>query len=158
MFKSHWLPLIIFLLAAFTAAAIGGGSTAASVREWYPDLNKPSWNPPSWVFGPAWTLLYTLMSIATWRIWLRRAEIPGATTTLRLHGLQLILNALWSILFFGIRHPDLALIEIVILWLLLATLQFRLYRQDRLAALLWAPYLAWVTFAASLNAAIWWLN
>ncbi len=157
MFKTRWLPLIVLLLAAFSAAAIGGIATGSSVRDWYPLLNKPSWNPPSWVFGPAWTLLYTLMSIAAWRIWLRRDQ-PGAITTLRLHAVQLIANALWSILFFGQRRPDLALMEIGVLWTLLLIIQIRLFRQDRPAALLWLPYLAWVTFATALNTSIWWLN
>ena len=156
---NRWIALILFLLAAFAVAVIGGATTTASVREWYPDLIKPSWNPPSWVFGPAWTLLYILMSIAAWRVWLRRAELGHtANTTLRLHGIQLILNALWSVLFFGLRRPDLALIEIAVLWLVLATIQFRLFRHDRPAAFLWLPYLAWVTFASVLNLTIWRLN
>ncbi len=158
MFTTRWLPLILLLLAAFAAAAIGGSATADSVRSWYPELQKPTWNPPSWVFGPAWTLLYILMSVAVWRIWLRRDEVPGAITTLRLHAVQLIANAFWSILFFGHRRPDLALLEIGALWMLLAIIQFRLFRQDRVASLLWLPYLAWVTFATALNAAIWRLN
>lgn len=157
MQTSRWFPLVVLLLAAFAAAGIGGAATARSVGEWYPLLHKPAWNPPSWVFGPAWTLLYVLMSVAAWRIWLRRAE-PGAVTILRLHGVQLVANALWSVLFFGFRRPDLALVEVFVLWLLLANIQFRLVRQDRVAALLWSPYLAWVTFAAALNAAVWALN
>ena len=158
MFRSRILPLILFLLAAFVAAGIGGGATAGSVREWYPTIAKPSWTPPSWVFGPAWTTLYILMSVAVWRIWIRRDQLVGARLTLQLHGVQLVLNALWSILFFGLQRPDLALIEIAVLWSLLLTLQVRLFRQDRVAAWLWAPYLAWVSFASCLNASIWWLN
>ncbi|WP_221032813.1 TspO/MBR family protein [Actomonas aquatica] len=153
-----WLALILFLLAAFLVAAIGGGATASSVREWYPTIAKPSWTPPSWVFGPAWTTLYILMSIAAWRVWCRREALEGAALTLRLHGVQLVLNALWSILFFGLRNPALALIEILLLWAVLATLQLRLFRHDRVAGALWVPYLAWVSFATALNAAIWWLN
>ena len=158
MFRTRILPLILFLLAAFAAAGIGGGATAGSVREWYPTIAKPSWTPPSWVFGPAWTTLYILMSVAIWRIWIRRDQLVGARLTLQLHGAQLVLNALWSILFFGLQRPDLALIEIAVLWSLLATLQVRLFRHDRVAAWLWAPYLAWVSFASCLNASIWWLN
>ncbi len=153
-----WLSLAGFLLAAFAAGAIGGGATAGSVREWYPTLAKPAWTPPSWVFGPAWTTLYVLMSVAMWRVWERRAELPGATATLRLHGVQLVLNALWSILFFGLRRADLALVEIGALWVFLALLQVRLFRHDRSAGWMWLPYLAWVSFATALNASIWWLN
>jgi len=156
---SRWLALVLFLLAAFAAAAIGGVATATSVQTWYPTLAKPPWNPPSWVFGPAWTLLYGLMSVAAWRVWVRRAELGAkATTVLRLHGLQLVLNALWSLLFFGLQRPDLALIEIVVLWTILAIIQLQLKTLDRLAAWLWAPYLGWVTFATTLNLAIWYLN
>jgi len=152
-----WLVLGGFLLASFSAAAIGGFATAESVRTWYPLLNKPSWNPPAWVFGPAWTLLYTLMSIAAWRVWQKRDQ-PAATTALGLFFAQLGLNAFWSVLFFGLQKPSWALLEIVALWLLLAAVQRAFWRIDRIAGILWMPYLAWVTFATTLNAAIWWLN
>lgn len=156
---SRYISLVLFLVAAFAAAAIGGTATASSVSDWYLTLAKPPWNPPSWVFGPAWTLLYVLMSVAIWRTWLRRAETGARAKTLCwLHGTQLILNALWSILFFGLRRPDLALLDIIVLLALLVVIQFRLARFDRPAAWLWAPYLAWVTFATALNTAIWLLN
>lgn len=154
---NRWLALFLFILAAFAAAAIGGSATATSVSDWYLTLEKPPWNPPSWVFGPAWTLLYILMSVAAWRVWLRRDQ-PGAKLTLQLHGAQLVLNAMWSILFFGMRRPDLALLDILALLALLVVMQMRLARTDIKAAWLWAPYLAWVTFATTLNKAIWLLN
>ncbi len=154
---NRWLALILFIVAAFVVAAIGGSATASSVGDWYLGLNKPTWNPPSWVFGPAWTLLYLLMSIAAWRVWLRRDE-PGAQTTLWLHAGQLVINALWSIFFFGMQRPDLALVDILVLLGILIVIQFRLFRFDRTAAYLWLPYVAWVTFATMLNKAIWLLN
>ncbi len=157
MRKHRWPALFGFIMATFTAAAIGGAATSEGVRDWYPLLRKPSWTPPGWLFGPAWTLLYAMMSVAAWRIWLLRPA-PATRTALILFFSQLALNALWSILFFGLRRPDLALLEILALWLLLAATQRTFWRLDRMAGLLWAPYLAWVTFAAVLNAAIWWLN
>jgi translocator protein len=146
-----------FLIASFSAAAIGGYATAESVRTWYPLLNKPAWNPPAWVFGPAWTLLYTLMSIAAWRVW-RQQDQPGANKALGLFFAQLGLNALWSVLFFGLQQPGLALVEIVLLWSALAIIQRDFWRLDHIAGILWIPYLAWVSFATTLNTAIWWLN
>jgi tryptophan-rich sensory protein len=98
-----------------------------------------------------------MMAVAAWRVWLKRTE-PDAKLTLRLWFVQLGLNLLWSVLFFGLRRPDLALIEILLLWLVLVVLQFRLARLDRPAALLWAPYLAWVSFATFLNFTLWRLN
>jgi len=154
----RWLELAGFLLASFTAAAIGGRATAESVQTWYPLLTKPAWNPPAWVFGPAWTLLYILMSVAAWRIWQRRDNSPGARRALGLFFTQLAFNALWSVLFFGLQRPDLALAEILLLWLLLLLTQRAFWRIDRVAGWLWLPYLAWVSFATTLNAAIWWLN
>lgn len=154
---NRWLALLGFIVASFLAAGIGGAATAEHVRSWYPSLAKPSWTPPSWVFGPAWTLLYALMSVAAWRIWLLR-ERPGAKRALALHFVQLALNALWSVLFFGLKQPGWALIEIAVLWLLLVTLLRAFWRLDRAAGWLWLPYVAWVTFAAALNASIWWLN
>jgi benzodiazapine receptor len=153
----RWLALALFIIAAFAVAALGGWATASSVTTWYLTLVKPSWNPPSWLFGPVWSVLYLLMAIAAWRVWLRRDQ-PGARLVLRLWFAQLALNGLWSLLFFGLRSPGAALAEIAFLWLTLAWLQLQFFRHDRLAALLWAPYLAWVTFAAWLNLTIWRLN
>ena len=146
-----------FIMASFLAAAIGGYATAESVRTWYPLLNKPVWNPPSWVFGPAWTLLYTLMSIAAWRVWRRRDKVETGKA-LRFFFTQLVLNAFWSVLFFGLQNPQWALVEIIALWSVLAVNQRAFWRIDRIAGILWIPYLAWVSFATALNAAIWWLN
>ncbi len=151
------LTLLGFLAAAFSSAAIGGYATAESVRTWYPLLHKPAWNPPAWVFGPAWTLLYTLMSIAAWRIW-RKRDQADTSRALGLFFAQLGLNALWSVLFFGLQKPAWALVEIAVLWLALAVIQRAFWRIDRIAGILWLPYLGWVTFATFLNTAIVWLN
>lgn len=166
----RWPTLAIALVIPFVAAAIGGFATSRSVATWYPTLKKPEWNPPRWLFAPVWNLLYVLMGIASWLVWQK-----GATTTTRtqgshaplkaqshralaLYGSQLALNALWSVIFFGMRRIDLALIEIVPLWgTVLATIG-AFYRIQPLAALLLIPYQLWVTFAALLNARVWQLN
>jgi benzodiazapine receptor len=153
----RWLMLAAFLLAAFAAAGLGGYATAESVTTWYPTLIKPSWNPPAWIFGPVWTLLYVLMSVAAWRIWLRR-DRPDADRALALFFIQLGLNALWSVLFFGLQSPGLALIDVIILWLLLFSIRRRFRSIDPIAGWLWLPYLLWVSFATVLNATIVWLN
>lgn len=152
-----WFALFGFIGAAFVAAAIGGAATTSSVRDWYPALTKPSWNPPSWIFGPVWTLLYIMMGIAAWRVWLQRT-LTGARGALALYFLQLALNALWSVLFFGLRNPRFALVDIALLWVCLFVAQRSFWRIDRVAGWLWLPYLAWVTFAAGLNTAIVSLN
>jgi len=154
---NRWIALALFLLASFSAAAIGGYATFDPVRTWYPSLVRPAWNPPAALFGPVWTLLYTAMSFAAWRIWLRR-ELAGARPALWLFCASLGLNALWSVLFFGCRQPGWALLEVLLLWVCLVMLQFRFARLDPVAGWLWAPYLAWVSFATALNAAIWRLN
>jgi tryptophan-rich sensory protein len=145
-----------FLAAAFAAAALGGIATASSVKSWYPTLAKPSWTPPPWLFGPAWTLLYTAMSVAAWRVW--RTSVAGRACTLRLWWAQLALNAAWSWAFFYFRNPAAGLPVIGALLLLLFLLQLRLVRTDRFAAALWLPYALWVSFASALNFAIWRLN
>lgn len=155
--RARWLALPGFLLATLSAGAIGGLATASSVQSWYPTLAKPAWNPPSWLFGPVWTTLYVLMAIAAWRVW-RLAAQRGRTTALRWFWVQLGLNAAWSFLFFGLRSPGLALLEIVpLLGAILVTL-VHFARLDRVAAALWLPYVAWVSFATVLNATLWWLN
>lgn len=150
--------LALFIVVSFVAAGLGSAATTKGVTTWYPTIAKPSWNPPNWVFAPVWTTLYLLMSIAAWRAW-RAASTPSeATKTLWLYGAQLVLNALWSVLFFLLHRPDLALFEIVAFLALLIALLVRFARTDRLAAILWSPYVAWVSFATLLNGTIWWLN
>jgi tryptophan-rich sensory protein len=154
----RWLALGGFLLVTFAAAAIGSWATFTSVETWYPRLAKPAWTPPSFLFGPVWTCLYLAMAVAAWRVWRLQPAGPAARGVLRLYGAQLVLNALWSVLFFGWRRPDLALVDIAALWILLAIACGRFWRVDRAAGALWTPYLAWVSFASALNAAVWWLN
>jgi tryptophan-rich sensory protein len=146
-----------FLGLSLIVSAGGGFLTAGSIADWYPTLAKPSFNPPDWIFGPVWSLLYLMMAIAAWRVW-RRAGWSQGRNALLLHLLQLSANFLWSALFFGLRRPDLALIDCLLLLALviLTTLAFR--RQDRVAALLMMPYAAWVAFACVLNTAIVGLN
>lgn len=146
-----------FLGLSLAVLLIGGGITAGSVTDWYPGLTKPAFNPPVWLFGPVWSTLYLLMAVAAWRVW-RRAGWRRGRTALGLHITHLLANLAWSALFFGLRRPDLALIDCALLFLLVAatTLSFR--RHDGLASLLMLPYLAWVGFACLLNAAIVGLN
>ena len=138
---------VVTLLAAATGAMFMPGA-------WYAGLAKPSWTPPDWLFGPAWTVLYVMIAIAGWLIW--RAEGPGLA--LALWGVQLVLNAAWSWLMFG-RHDILAaLVDVAALWLAIAALILAAWPVSQTAALLLVPYLAWVTFAAALNFAVWRLN
>jgi benzodiazapine receptor len=156
-----WFALTGFLAASFIVSIIGGMATASSVSTWYPTLTKPAWNPPSAVFGPVWTILYIFMSIAAWRVWRHRenpALKPAVRAILIAHFLQLILNAAWSLLFFGLRRPDFAFINIVALLATLFWIQIRLARIDRPAAMLWTPYFLWVLFATALNFSLWRLN
>lgn len=157
--QSNIVALVIALAVPFAAAAIGGYATSSSVSTWYPTLNKPAWNPPAWVFGPVWTVLYLLMGIASWLVWRKRAEQEvRVRRALGWYGLQLGLNMGWSLIFFGLQQIGLALVEIVALWsaLLITTIKFGRIRRD--AAWLLLPYLLWTTFATALNAATWWLN
>lgn len=157
MKSSRWLPLAMFLLLAFIAALVGTMATNSSVDTWYRTLQKPAWNPPDWLFAPVWTLLYIAMSVAAWRVW-RVGSAADARRTVRLFGAQLALNALWSILFFGLQRPGAALIDVIVLWLVLIRLYVRFRSVDRVAGWLWTPYVLWVSYAALLNAAIWELN
>ena len=148
------LALAGFLSLCLAVGGAGGWATAQSVQDWYPTLVKPPFNPPSWVFGPVWTTLYVFMGIAAWRVWRKQ----GWGTPLNLFAIQLALNCLWSFLFFGLRSPGLALIDILPLpaFILLTARAFR--PVDRPAFVLMLPYAAWVGFALLLNASIWWLN
>lgn len=151
---SNDLPMLgLFILAVVAVSVLGGLATAAAIPDWYATLAKPSWTPPNWVFGPAWTTLYFLMALAAWLVWRRRrlAEVRGA---LFAWWAQLALNLLWTMLFFGLRQPLWGLIEIVTLWIAIAITLVLFYRVRKLAAVMLLPYIAWVSFAASLNAGI----
>lgn len=156
-FAKQAAVLLVSLGVCFAAACIGGLATAASIREWYPQLTKPSWTPPDGLFGPVWTALYAMMGLAAWQLW-RNVGFPAARGPLTWFGTQLTLNVGWSVLFFGLRSPGAALVEIIVLWATIAGTIRAFWSGSRAAAALLAPYLAWVSFAALLNATIWWMN
>ncbi|WP_422035333.1 TspO/MBR family protein [Reyranella sp.] len=151
------LALALLVGICLAIGGLGGAVTASSVSEWYPTLNKPSFNPPNWVFGPVWTTLYVMMGIAAWRVW-RSADRDTARGPLALFALQLAVNLGWSIAFFGLRDPGLAVVVILVLDLLVLATALMFRRIDGLAALLLVPYLAWIAFATILNVAVWRLN
>lgn len=155
--RQLWLGLAVFLLVCFTAAGIGSFATYPAIPGWYASLNKPAWNPPSWLFGPVWTVLYAMMATAGWLVW-RQLGLLAAATPLFLFAVQLMLNTMWSVFFFGLHNPGLAFADIVFLWLAIAMTVYVFWRVRPLAGALLLPYLAWVSFAAVLNFAIWRLN
>ncbi|WP_293860207.1 TspO/MBR family protein [uncultured Alsobacter sp.] len=145
-------------LSVVATSTIGGLATGPKILGWYAALAKPWYNPPNWVFGPAWTLLFLLMAIAFWRILQTPAGTPWRTLAIVLFGVQLVLNALWSVLFFGMESPALALAEVGPFWLAILATLVVFARIDRIAGWLFVPYLAWVAFAAVLNYGVWSLN
>ncbi len=160
MLANRWLKLALLLLASAMVASMGsffGPST--SPDGWYKAIAKPSWNPPGWIFGPVWTTLYIMMSIAAWRVW-TKATVALTTrhAAMWIYLAQLLVNASWSALFFGLQSPALALVCIVVMWVLIVVTILRFKPIDALAAWLLMPYLAWVSFATFLNGTIWWLN
>lgn len=125
--------------------------------EWYASLDKPSWNPPNWLFGPVWSSLYTMMAVSAWLVW-RRGGFAAKGTPLRIFLLQLVLNAAWTPLFFGLHFIGAALAEIILLWLAILLTFIAFLRADKLSAWLLVPYFGWVSFATVLNFALWRLN
>lgn len=148
------LALLGWMLLCFGAAAMGAWFMPG---EWYALLKKPSWNPPAWVFGPVWTALYAMMAVAAWLVW-RRGGFAAQRRPLALFLVQLVLNAAWTPLFFGLKQPGWAFTEIVLLWWAITATLIAFRRVSQAAAWLLAPYLAWVSFAAALNFTLWRLN
>lgn len=148
------LALLGFL--ALTALAAAGGILTPP-GEWYAALAKPPLNPPDRVFALVWTALYLMMAVAGWLVW-RRTGVRGGLPALSPFVAQLGANGLWSLLFFGLHRPGLALLDLLVLWALIALTITRFARVSHVAAWLLAPYLAWVSFAGYLNAGVWWLN
>lgn len=148
---NRFASLAVFLALVAAVAAVAGQFMPGA---WYLGLAKPSWTPPGWLFGPVWAVLYLAIAIAGWLVW----RVVGAGLALSLWGAQLALNGLWSPVMFGAHRIDLALAVIVVLWLAIAAFAATAWRVSRGAALLFLPYLAWVSFATALNFAIWRLN
>jgi len=147
--------LVFFVALCLGVGALGGFWTSSSVTTWYVTLRKPSWNPPSWVFAPVWTFLYITMGIAAWIVW-KHGSFVGLQAAVFL--IQLALNLGWSWLFFFKRSPYWAFIEVMALWVAIAVTNLYFWHVDPLAGLLIVPYLAWVTFASTLNGVVWALN
>jgi len=150
--------LVVSIIACLAAGAIGSIFTRQAIPTWYATLEKPAFNPPNWLFAPVWTLLYILMGVAAFMVWREGFENRQVRIALIAFLVQLVLNALWSVVFFGLQSPLYGLIVISVLWvaILFTTLQF--YRISLAAGVLMLPYLLWVTFAAVLNESIWLLN
>jgi benzodiazapine receptor len=153
----NYIHLIVSIVLAQAAGLLGALFTSTGAGTWYQTIVKPSWNPPSWIFGPVWTTLYVLMGIASYLVW---KTPPGTlrTQALILYGIQLALNALWSFVFFGAESPKWGVVVIVLLLLAILATTARFFTISKTAGYLMIPYILWVTFASVLNLTIWRLN
>ena len=150
--------LFVSIVICFLAASIGGLATSSSVgSDWFIELTKPSWNPPNWIFGPVWSVLYLMMAVAAWLVW-KQSGFTESKIALAWFVFHLLLNIFWSVVFFGLQQTGWAALEILILWISIAISIVLFYRHSKLAAVLLVPYFLWVTFAAVLNITIWSLN
>jgi translocator protein len=146
-----------FLLLCFASAGLGATMTSSSVTTWYQTLTKPTWNPPDWIFGPVWSVLYLMIAVAGWLVW-RKGPAENVLRVWTPYLAQLALNTAWSGIFFGLRQPGWAFVEVLLLWLSIVATMVVFAPRSKVAAFLFAPYLAWVSFAAFLNLTIWRLN
>ncbi|AFL83503.1 tryptophan-rich sensory protein [Belliella baltica DSM 15883] len=152
----NWLKLLISIILPQIAGGLGALVTISSVGSWYQSINKPFFNPPSWIFGPTWTVLYIMMGVSLFLIW--KSNHPFKKKALWLFAIQLLLNAIWSPAFFGLESPILGLLVIVPLWVMILVCIRAFFPIDIWASYLLIPYLLWVSFATVLNASIWYLN
>ncbi len=152
------IKFIVCLAVTFSIALAGSVFTRSALSEWYINLNKTFFTPPDWLFGPVWTVLYLLMALSAFLVWNKGLAIPAVRTALVVYLLQLILNFLWSAIFFGLRMPFFAFIEILLLWTAIVLTILAFARVSTAAALLLLPYIFWTSFAAVLNLSIWLLN
>jgi|GEM_PF-8681 len=151
------MGLIGSITLCFGAAGLGAAATSSSVSDWYRTIAKPTWTPPDWIFGPVWSALYLMMAIAAWLVW-RRTSWKTSCSALVWFGLQLALNVLWSVIFFGLQHPGWALAEVLVLWLAIAATIKAFWNLSHVAAILLLPYWLWSSFASVLNLTIWRMN
>ncbi len=156
--KINWLKLIIAILICQVAGLIGSVFTSNSVSTWYLTLQKPSFNPPNWIFAPVWTFLFLLMGIALYLVWSKRQNQKQKNKALVFFSLQLVLNIVWSFCFFYLHNPLAGLVEILILWIFILLTIIYFYKISRSAAYLLLLYIFWVSFAAVLNYYLYMLN
>jgi len=156
--KTDYKKLAAAVLVCLFAGFIGSFFTISSIPTWYATIQKPAFNPPNWVFGPVWTTLYILMGISAYLVWMKGWDKKEVRSALAIFAVQLVLNTLWSIIFFGAKELFLAFVEIAFLWTAIVVTIFLFRRISRNAALLLVPYLLWVSFAAFLNYSVWQLN
>lgn len=150
------LKLTSSVLFCLLVGMVGSFFTIKEIPTWYAGLNKPFFSPPNWIFGPVWTMLYLLMGISVYLVWVSKSKKVKKAINIFL--IQLFLNFLWSLLFFGWHSPILGLVNIIILWIFIMKTIKNFYPISKISAYLLYPYLAWVSFASLLNAAVWWLN
>jgi translocator protein len=156
--KANYQKLSVSFGLPQLAGIIGSFFTASSIPTWYATINKPSFVPPNSVFGPVWVILFFMMGIALYLVWMRGLENRAVKKAMRIFFIQLALNTAWSIIFFGIKNPGLALLEIIVLWVAIAWTIIEFYKISRPAGLLLVPYILWVSFATALTYSIWSLN
>ncbi len=152
--SAHWPALVGFVGLTLLVGAVDGALTAPAIRTWYLSLTRPPGTPPNWLFGPVWTVLYVMIAVAAWMVW----RHPDHRRALLLWGWQLLLNALWTPIFFSLHLIGPALIEVLVLLLLGCITAAAFLRISRVASLLMVPYLLWTCYATYLNAGFWWLN
>ena len=152
------MKFAVSILICQMAGIVGLFFTTSAIPVWYNTLNKPFFNPPSWVFGPVWTILYAMMGISFFLIWTNKSQVPKKRQTIIVFFTQLLLNAIWSPIFFGMRSPFTGLVVIIILWIFILLTMFNFYKISKTAGLLLIPYFIWVSSATILNFSIWQLN
>jgi translocator protein len=157
MRKSDILSLAICIALPLIVGSISGIATSGNITTWHATLNKPVFNPPNYLFGPVWTVLYLLMGISLFMIW-RSPSGDARNYALAIFSIQLVLNFAWSFIFFHFKQTGWAFVEIILIWISVLAMIIIFYRINRTAAFLQVPYLLWVSFASVLNGAIWWLN
>lgn len=151
--------ILVVVVSCLAVGYFSGMVTRSAIITWYPTLIKPSFNPPNWIFAPVWSMLYVMMGVAAGLVWGKiETEKEVVKSALVLFAVQLALNALWSYLFFGLKNPMLAGIEIILLWLMIYETYTKFVKINAIAGYLLIPYLLWVSFAMVLNGSIWWLN
>lgn len=154
----NYLKLFAAILICWTAGGLGTIFTSSAIPNWYAYLNKPFFSPPNWVFGPVWSTLYTLMGVSAYLIWKKGFKTQKIRNAIYLFGIQLILNAVWSPVFFGVKNLFLALVIIVFMWIYIYKTIIAFAKINKTASYLLYPYLAWVSFATLLNYSVWMLN